>query len=115
MLPFVPPPSESISGLLLESDRIVVLATGYAFVGEPVIGEYTRVLIYQVDSGGKLDLLDETLVAGSYRAAREREGSAHVVTLSPRPRLADFHVVPPIPVTMGEPTETLTWVPLPAG
>ena len=70
-------PQDRISALLLDQNRLLVIASGYNY--ENPISDYTRLVLYEVDTEGKLTLLEEETTQGSYQAARELDGTAHVV------------------------------------
>lgn len=75
--------NQDIQSILLDDDRLLVLATAYFYGGGPkMIGsDMTGTFLYQIDKlNGSLTLIESKSLRGNYQNARSIGGKAYVVT-----------------------------------
>lgn len=74
-----PQDTESIAAMLFNGNRIVMIARGYQ-TSNYMVNNYTRVLLYDVDTQGALTFVEDTLLNGSYLTGRMIDGQVYLVT-----------------------------------
>ncbi len=71
-----------IEALLMDQGRVLAIASGYQNQESTIVSDVVRLFLYEVSEAGKLSLLEEKEIKGWYQAARELNGTAHVVSLA---------------------------------